>query len=116
MLRLCDSSPSTSTLFRLKRVWPEAAALQAQVHEHLWQLQVLLSQRIHAYAGRVLLKYVRNLNCFISALGLISFMLCSGSVRMRAASYAPLLNRMYKCVLACVPEELKIKIKVAPFR
>lgn len=57
-------------LFRPKRVWPEAAALQAQVHEHLRQLQVLLSQRIHAYAGWVLLKYVKNLNCFISALGL----------------------------------------------
>lgn len=41
---------------RFKRVWPEAAALQVQVHEHLRQLQVLLSQRIHADAGRVLLK------------------------------------------------------------
>ena len=57
-------------LCRPKRVWPEAAALQAQVHEHVWQLQVLLSQRIHASAGRFLLKYVKNLNCFISALGL----------------------------------------------
>lgn len=71
----CDFSVLILILCRFKRVWPEAEALQAQVHEHIRQLQVLLSQRIHAYARWVLLKYVKNPNCVLSALGLLSDML-----------------------------------------
>lgn len=92
-------------------MWPEAAALQAQVYEHLRQLQVLLSQRVHADAGWVLLKYVKNLNCFTSAVGLTSFMLCSGGVRMKVVSQTG-----WECVFVCVPKQLKIKRRVAPFR
>lgn len=92
-------------LCRPKRVWPEAAALQAQVHEHVWQLQVLLSQRIHASAGRFLLKYVKNLNCFISALGLTAR-------RARQVCASGLLTSSQagcEHVFVCVPEEWKTR-------
>ena len=92
-------------LCRPKRVWPEAAALQAQVHEHFRQLQVLLSQWIHASAGWVLLKYVKNLNCFISALGLTAR-------RARQVCESGLLTSSQagcERVFLCVPEEWKTR-------
>lgn len=48
-----------STLIsRSEWVWPEASALRAPLHEHTWQLQVLLSQRIHLNAWWILHQWV----------------------------------------------------------
>lgn len=55
---------SCSSVCRSEWVWPEAPALQTQVHEHVRQLQMLLPQRIHAATWRELWKWVTSLRGF----------------------------------------------------
>lgn len=53
--------------FRSEWVWTKAAAVQAPVYEYLRQLQVLLSERLHAFARWNLLKYGQPCACSFPA-------------------------------------------------
>lgn len=86
----------------LNAVWPEAAALQAHRCMNTFsQLQVLLSQRIHASAGWVLLKHVSRILTALSALGLLHASPCKC---VKVASLTP-PPKQDERVFVCVPEE-----------
>lgn len=45
---------------RSERVWPETSSLWAPLHEQLWKLQVLLSERLHGDPGWFLHQWVMS--------------------------------------------------------